>query len=176
MVVGRVDSAAICSLAAHVPQRVVVGVGNKVMGGGAAPCNRAASYSGALGVLVMGEAAQKESGLAEMLYTHGFGALRLVDLPILVAARGPTSRNALPSSPTWRPPRSPPPTPNESRHGARIVVAAEDTCRRIERDPPDGARQRLVPLRLKVRWAVDHLAAGLDCLSYGLTNDKEGKP
>jgi hypothetical protein len=116
MVVGRVDSAAIYSLAAQAPQRVVVGVGYKMMGGGAAPCKRTASYSGALGALVMGEAAQNESGPGETLHTNGFGAPRPVNVPILVAAQGPTSRNALPSSSTWRPPRSLPPTPNRSRH------------------------------------------------------------
>jgi hypothetical protein len=37
MVLAESDSAAICTLAAHAPQRVIVGVDNNVMGGGAAP-------------------------------------------------------------------------------------------------------------------------------------------
>jgi len=53
---------------------------------------------------------------------------------------------------------------------ARIVAAADDARRRIERDLHDGAQQRLVTLGLKVRRAMDHLAAGLDGLNAELSD------
>jgi PAS domain S-box-containing protein len=43
---------------------------------------------------------------------------------------------------------------------ARIVEAADTARRRIERDLPDGAQQRLVALSLAVRLAAQHLSAG----------------
>jgi signal transduction histidine kinase len=51
---------------------------------------------------------------------------------------------------------------------ARIVAAADDARRRIERDLHDGAQQRLIALALKVRAAMDHLPAGLDGLTAEL--------
>jgi PAS domain S-box-containing protein len=47
---------------------------------------------------------------------------------------------------------------------ARIVAAADDARRRIERDLHDGAQQRLVSLGLKLRMAEDSVPAGLDDL------------
>jgi signal transduction histidine kinase len=54
---------------------------------------------------------------------------------------------------------------------ARIVAAADDARRRIERDLHDGAQQRLVTLGLKVRRAMDHLCGrtGLSWMPVGLT-------
>jgi signal transduction histidine kinase len=49
---------------------------------------------------------------------------------------------------------------NASR--ARIVAAADDGRRRIERDLHDGAQQRLVSLVLELRGAADNGAAGPD--------------
>jgi len=45
---------------------------------------------------------------------------------------------------------------------ARIVAAADDARRRIERDLHDGAQQRLVALALKARMAMDQTPAELD--------------
>jgi signal transduction histidine kinase len=63
----------------------------------------------------------------------------------------------------------------ESR--ARIVAAADQTRRRIERDLHDGAQQRLVSLALQLRAAqaavppeLDGLAAELDRVAAGLTH------
>jgi signal transduction histidine kinase len=59
---------------------------------------------------------------------------------------------------------------------ARIVAAADQTRRRIERDLHDGAQQRLVSLALQLRTAraavppeLDALAAELDELAAGAT-------
>jgi signal transduction histidine kinase len=59
---------------------------------------------------------------------------------------------------------------------ARIVTAADNARRRIERDLHDGAQQRLVTLGLKVRSLVDHppnehddLNAELSDIASGLT-------
>jgi K+-sensing histidine kinase KdpD len=48
---------------------------------------------------------------------------------------------------------------------ARIVAAADDARRRIERDLHDGAQQRLVSLGVKLRMAQDSVPAGLDVLT-----------
>jgi signal transduction histidine kinase len=66
----------------------------------------------------------------------------------------------------------------ESR--ARIVAAADETRRRIERDLHDGAQQRLVSLALRLRAAqaavppeLGQLAAELDRVAAGLTGALE---
>jgi signal transduction histidine kinase len=51
---------------------------------------------------------------------------------------------------------------------ARIVAAAADARRRIERDLHDGAQQRLIALALKVRSAMDQVPAGLDSINAEL--------
>jgi len=53
---------------------------------------------------------------------------------------------------------------------ARIVAAADDARRRIERDLHDGAQQRLVALALKLRLAADRLPADLDDLKAELSD------
>jgi signal transduction histidine kinase len=55
---------------------------------------------------------------------------------------------------------------NASR--ARIVAAADETRRRIERDLHDGAQQRLVSVALELRAAAGNLTAGPDELREGL--------
>jgi signal transduction histidine kinase len=57
---------------------------------------------------------------------------------------------------------------------ARIVAAADDARRRIERDLHDGAQQRLIALALKVRAAMDHLPDGLDGLTAELCDVATG--
>jgi signal transduction histidine kinase len=57
---------------------------------------------------------------------------------------------------------------------ARIVAAADDARRRIERDLHDGAQQRLIALALKVRAAMDHLPDGLDGLTAELCDVAAG--
>jgi PAS domain S-box-containing protein len=52
---------------------------------------------------------------------------------------------------------------------ARIVAAADDARRRIERDLHDGAQQRLVSLGLKLRLAEDSVPAGLDHLKVEMS-------
>lgn len=59
---------------------------------------------------------------------------------------------------------------------ARIIAAADETRRRIERDLHDGAQQRLVSLALRLRAAqaavpvgLDDLDAELGCVAAGLT-------
>jgi signal transduction histidine kinase len=63
---------------------------------------------------------------------------------------------------------------------ARIVAAADETRRRIERDLHDGAQQRLVSLALRLRAAqaavppeLGQLAAELDRVAAGLTGALE---
>jgi signal transduction histidine kinase len=51
---------------------------------------------------------------------------------------------------------------------ARIVAAADDARRHIERDLHDGAQQRLVSLALQLRQAQAEVPAGLDDLSAQL--------
>jgi signal transduction histidine kinase len=51
---------------------------------------------------------------------------------------------------------------NASR--ARIVAAADETRRRIERDMHDGAQQRLICLALELRAAAGNVTAGADAL------------
>jgi signal transduction histidine kinase len=52
---------------------------------------------------------------------------------------------------------------------ARIVAAADDARRRIERDLHDGAQQRLISLGLKLRMAHDCVPVGLDDLKSELS-------
>jgi signal transduction histidine kinase len=63
---------------------------------------------------------------------------------------------------------------------ARIVAAADQARRRIERDLHDGAQQRMVSLALELRAAqaamppeAGELAAGLDCLAAEATSALE---
>ena len=63
---------------------------------------------------------------------------RVGDFADLIAMRSRTSR-----------------TCGTDRLAARIVAAADDTRRRIERDLHDGAQQRLVSLGLRLRLAED---------------------
>jgi signal transduction histidine kinase len=57
---------------------------------------------------------------------------------------------------------------------ARIVAAADDARRRIERDLHDGAQQRLVSLGLKLRMAEDSVPAGLDDLRAEMSDAVTG--
>ncbi|HZA09990.1 GAF domain-containing sensor histidine kinase [Mycobacterium sp.] len=57
---------------------------------------------------------------------------------------------------------------------ARIVAAADDARRRIERDLHDGAQQRLVALGLKVRSVLDHPQAEVDDLKAELSEVASG--
>ncbi|HET7665566.1 MAG TPA: DUF4118 domain-containing protein [Mycobacterium sp.] len=56
----------------------------------------------------------------------------------------------------------------------RIVTAADDTRRRLERDLHDGAQQRLVSLALKARMTELSLPAGLDAFREQLTEIVQG--
>jgi signal transduction histidine kinase len=58
--------------------------------------------------------------------------------------------------------------------GARIVAAADDARRRIERDLHDGAQQRLIGLGLKLRAAADRLPAELDDLKAEFSDVASG--
>jgi len=57
---------------------------------------------------------------------------------------------------------------------ARIVAAADDARRRIERDLHDGAQQRLVSLGLKLRMAEDSVPAGLEDLREEMSDAVTG--
>jgi signal transduction histidine kinase len=57
---------------------------------------------------------------------------------------------------------------------ARVVAAADDTRRRIERDLHDGAQQRLVSLGLELRAAQAEMPAGLSALKEELSRVAEG--
>jgi signal transduction histidine kinase len=57
---------------------------------------------------------------------------------------------------------------------ARIVAAADDTRRRIERDLHDGAQQRLVSLALELRAAQAEVPAALSGLEGELAHVAEG--
>jgi signal transduction histidine kinase len=57
---------------------------------------------------------------------------------------------------------------------ARIVAAADDARRRIERDLHDGAQQRLVALGLELRAAQASIPAGLDQLGAELARIADG--
>jgi signal transduction histidine kinase len=57
---------------------------------------------------------------------------------------------------------------------ARIVAAADDARRRIERDLHDGAQQRLVALGLELRAAQASIPAGLDQLGGELARIADG--
>jgi signal transduction histidine kinase len=61
---------------------------------------------------------------------------------------------------------------NASR--ARIVTAADDARRRLERDLHDGAQQRLVSLALKARMTEVSLPAGQDVVKEQLAEIVEG--
>jgi signal transduction histidine kinase len=52
---------------------------------------------------------------------------------------------------------------------ARIVAAADDARRRVERDLHDGAQQRLVALAVKARMAIDQTPAEVDGLKAELS-------
>ncbi len=57
---------------------------------------------------------------------------------------------------------------------ARIVAAADDARRRLERDLHDGAQQRLVSLGMKLRMAQDSVPAELDVLNDELSDVLSG--
>jgi signal transduction histidine kinase len=57
---------------------------------------------------------------------------------------------------------------------ARIVAAADNARRRIERDLHDGAQQRLIALGLEVCSAMDQVPAGLDGLNAELSDVASG--
>ncbi|WP_238018911.1 DUF4118 domain-containing protein [Dactylosporangium sp. AC04546] len=52
---------------------------------------------------------------------------------------------------------------------ARLVAAADDTRRRIERDLHDGAQQRLVSLGLQLRSVEASIPPGLDAIRQGVS-------
>jgi signal transduction histidine kinase len=56
---------------------------------------------------------------------------------------------------------------------ARVVVAADETRRRIERDLHDGAQQQLVTLALELRSAAARVPAGLESLETEITHFAE---
>jgi signal transduction histidine kinase len=57
---------------------------------------------------------------------------------------------------------------------ARVIAAADDARRRIERDLHDGAQQRLVTLALALRRAGAKVPAGLDDLRQDVTRVADG--
>jgi signal transduction histidine kinase len=57
---------------------------------------------------------------------------------------------------------------------ARIVAAADDARRRIERDLHDGAQQRLVTLAVALRRAEGRIPSGLDALKADVRRVAEG--
>ena len=57
---------------------------------------------------------------------------------------------------------------------ARVVAAADETRRRIERDLHDGTQQRLVSLSLELRAAEETVPPGLDELRAQLANAASG--
>ena len=57
---------------------------------------------------------------------------------------------------------------------ARIVAAADDARRRLERDLHDGAQQRLVSLGMKLRMAQDSVPAELDVVNDELSDVLSG--
>jgi signal transduction histidine kinase len=57
---------------------------------------------------------------------------------------------------------------------ARIVAAADDARRRLERDLHDGAQQRLVALGLKLRMAEDFVPSGSEPLKQQISDVVDG--
>ena len=84
----------------------------------------------------------------------------LLDEPKLVEAVAAAARFALVNARLHADVRVQLETVKESR--ARIVTAADEERRRIERDLHDGAQQRLVALALELRSAQRHLGAEAD--------------
>jgi signal transduction histidine kinase len=82
----------------------------------------------------------------------------LLDEPKLVRAAGAAARLALENARLQADMRSQLTQVQESR--VRIVAAADEERRRIERDLHDGAQQRLVALALQLRTAQRRLGAG----------------
>ncbi len=80
----------------------------------------------------------------------------LLEEPKLVAAAGAAARLALENARLQAETRAQLQQVRESR--VRIVAAADEERRRIERNLHDGAQQRLVALALQVRSAQKHLA------------------
>jgi len=82
----------------------------------------------------------------------------LLDEPELVRAAGAAARLALENARLQAEMRAQLAQVQESR--ARIVTAADEERRRIERDLHDGAQQRLVSLALQLRMAQRQLGSG----------------
>jgi signal transduction histidine kinase len=82
-------------------------------------------------------------------------------------------RRAWAISPIWSRPRSPTPPPTRDEliaSRARIVAAADDARRRIERDLHDGAQQRLVSLGLELRTAESCVPSELQPLKEQISH------
>ena len=84
----------------------------------------------------------------------------LADEPELLRASGAAARLALENARLQAEMRAQLAEVQESR--ARIVAAADEERRRIERDLHDGAQQRLVALALELRTAQRRLGSGAD--------------
>lgn len=86
-------AAAIATLEAQAPGRVVVGVGvghgNKMVGGGATSWQDTADYIKTLRALLRGEEVSCDGKWMKMLHNEGFAARRPADIPFVVAAQGP---------------------------------------------------------------------------------------
>lgn len=89
-----VTASAIATLEGLAPGRVAVvvgtGFGRRMMGQGLLGWGEVAAYIEALRDLLQGKDVEWEGSVTRMLHPHGFVAERPVDIPILVAAEGPT--------------------------------------------------------------------------------------
>ena len=89
-----VNAAAIAELAHQAPGRVVVAIGSgftgrMAMGRRPMPWRKVADYVRCLRTLLAGETAEWEGTKISMLHLPGFGALRPIEVPILIGAEGP---------------------------------------------------------------------------------------
>jgi 5,10-methylenetetrahydromethanopterin reductase len=86
-------AAAIATLAAQAPDRVVVGIGvghgNKMMGGRAVPWKETTTYLATLRALLNGETVDWEGSPVQLMHNSRFAAQRPVRVPFLLAAQGP---------------------------------------------------------------------------------------
>jgi 5,10-methylenetetrahydromethanopterin reductase len=89
-----VNAAAIAELARQAPGRVVVAIGSgftgrMALGQRPMPWRKVAEYVRCLRALLAGDTAEWEGAKISMLHLPGFGALRPIEVPILIGAEGP---------------------------------------------------------------------------------------
>ena len=89
-----VNAAAIAELEGQAPGRVVVAVGSgftgrMALGQRPMPWRKVADYVRCLRALLAGDTAEWDGAKISMLHLPGFGALRPIDVPILIGAEGP---------------------------------------------------------------------------------------